>query len=70
MDLVRSLFMRLYLSDCISGFFGPDCDENCGQCKNGTTCNSTSGICPDRCKPTWDGLRCDSTYNVLDLIKG
>ncbi|XP_053391785.1 uncharacterized protein LOC128554536 [Mercenaria mercenaria] len=43
---------------CASGQYGPLC-ENCGKCKLGTVCSSTTGICPDGCQPGFTGDKCD-----------
>ncbi|XP_078330715.1 uncharacterized protein LOC111112824 [Crassostrea virginica] len=46
--------------NCIIGYYGDDCHQTCGHCKNGTNCDSTSGKCPEGCEKYWNGSHCDS----------
>lgn len=47
-------------TDCVPGFYGDDCKEECGECKDGASCNRTSGLCPNGCKE----------HRVLPFCKG
>lgn len=38
------------LADCVPGFFGRNCEGQCGKCKSGEACNTLSGLCPDGCE--------------------
>lgn len=39
--------------DCVPGFYGDDCEKECGKCKNGAGCNRTTGLCPNGCREHW-----------------
>uniref|UniRef100_K1QCQ0 Multiple epidermal growth factor-like domains 10 n=1 Tax=Magallana gigas TaxID=29159 RepID=K1QCQ0_MAGGI len=39
--------------DCVPGFYGERCENNCGKCNNETTCNTASGVCPNDCQENW-----------------
>ena len=47
-----------YILECPGGSFGQDCLEVCGGCKSKTTCNATTGICPDGCNNGFEGSHC------------
>uniref|UniRef100_A0A8W8P3S2 Uncharacterized protein n=1 Tax=Magallana gigas TaxID=29159 RepID=A0A8W8P3S2_MAGGI len=41
------------IKDCVPGFYGERCENNCGKCNNDTTCNTASGVCPNDCQENW-----------------
>lgn len=49
LELFKQIWFLLSL-DCAPGFYGDNCKKMCGKCKIGTTCNTTSGLCPNGCK--------------------
>ncbi|XP_071957852.1 uncharacterized protein [Antedon mediterranea] len=52
--------------DCPDGFYGPECTKVC-HCKHSSTCNRTSGSCPDgdHCAEGWAGLGCQQALPAL-----
>ncbi|XP_056003701.1 multiple epidermal growth factor-like domains protein 10 [Ostrea edulis] len=44
---------------CQDGFYGSDCTLPCGQCRHGSHCNKTTGICTEGCQGKWSGTKCD-----------
>ncbi|XP_062593829.1 multiple epidermal growth factor-like domains protein 10 [Saccostrea cucullata] len=49
----------LYIAVCVDGYYGYNCELMFGNCKTGTICNNTTGICPEGCLYRWGGLHCD-----------
>ena len=47
-----------YFLECPVGSFGQDCQEKCGKCKSGITCNITTGVCHDGCEDGYEGEYC------------
>lgn len=49
---MKKKYANVYIlfSECISGFYGENCTQLCGNCKKGTICNSRSGMCPAGCE--------------------
>lgn len=48
------MYLYILLSlDCAPGFYGDDCQEECGKCEDVAGCNWTSGLCPNGCKEHW-----------------
>ncbi|KAK2138760.1 hypothetical protein LSH36_2452g00001, partial [Paralvinella palmiformis] len=49
---------------CEDGFYGKNCQDQCGQCKTNTLCDSYNGICHDGCQIWWTDTKCN-TYISL-----
>ncbi|KAK3600085.1 hypothetical protein CHS0354_023622 [Potamilus streckersoni] len=45
--------------ECLDGFFSEYCNNTCGRCYNGDSCDKESGICPDGCDPGWSEMLCN-----------
>ncbi|XP_033907036.3 scavenger receptor class F member 1-like [Acipenser ruthenus] len=43
---------------CSAGFYGNQCQNRCGRCKQAQPCSPTDGFCA-ACEPGWTGTRCD-----------
>jgi hypothetical protein len=51
--------------DCKNGYYGANCAQRCGQCKHGTFCDSTTGLCPEGCDGHWDGPLCSGMISFI-----
>lgn len=47
------------LLDCPEGYYGDECKEICGHCKNSTICHHINGTCIHGCEPGYIGDYCD-----------
>lgn len=41
--------LKNVLAVCDAGKFGQNCSENCGNCRNGSSCNHVNGSCSEGC---------------------
>ncbi|KAH3892707.1 hypothetical protein DPMN_016832, partial [Dreissena polymorpha] len=48
---------------CVPGTYGTYCTETCGNCKNASTCNPTTGQCPSGCDVGYTGSTCKDNVN-------
>ena len=46
--------------ECIDGFYGEECNFQCGHCGQKEICDNRNGSCYHGCEPNFDGARCDS----------
>ncbi|XP_056014348.1 uncharacterized protein LOC125676360 isoform X2 [Ostrea edulis] len=47
---------------CPNGYYGMECGSECrGHCRDGVSCNHTSGNCDNGCGDGWQGVQCDKT---------
>lgn len=49
-DKKKYFYVYQIFADCVPGFFGVNCENICGKCKSGETCNTVTGLCPDGCE--------------------
>ena len=47
----------MFITECDEGFYGTYCNQTCGNCFQ-TTCDKTTGRCPDGCDAGWNGNLC------------
>lgn len=56
MESLATMFDLYFYLECDDGYFGPNCIEPCNAtCRS---CNKSSGVCDNGCKPGWRGLYC------------
>lgn len=58
---------------CAVGYYGQNCKEKCGQCKDSPTCDKDTGACPNGCQQWWTGSICDKyiempKHNTIQLM--
>lgn len=47
-----------YFTACPDQFYGKNCEQRCGNCKGGLTCNYQTGVCENGCEMEWKGEKC------------
>lgn len=53
---------------CVAGKYGPGCAYNCSRhCRDGDSCNTTTGACDTGCKDGYTGEMCDKGYFLVYL---
>lgn len=58
-----------YSKACDKGFYGADCSETCGRCRNESQCFHTNGTCLTGCDAGYEGDVCKTrTYICLMYI--
>ena len=72
----KKIFDYIILVECLDGFYGMDCNDQCGHCVHKEMCDNRNGSCYNGCEPYFDGARCDSkcrwifsTWKILIFIK-
>ena len=56
----------MYALACLSGFYGQDCAQVCGNCAGDQPCNAIDGTCLTGCMPGWTGGTCsEGKYDEL-----
>lgn len=45
------------ITGCEDGYYGSNCSQQCGHCKDGISCAS-NGHCPSDCESGWFGRLC------------
>ena len=50
----------IIIVECIDGFYGEECNIQCGHCGQKEICDNRNGFCYQECEPNFDGARCDS----------
>ncbi|XP_056014351.1 multiple epidermal growth factor-like domains protein 10 isoform X2 [Ostrea edulis] len=51
--------------NCPDGYYGMKCRSGClGHCRDGVSCNHTSGECNNGCGNGWQGVYCDQACNT------
>ncbi|XP_046551927.1 protein draper-like [Haliotis rubra] len=53
---------------CPNGYYGPNCDDQCGNCVDGDVCIKTNGTCPGGCAAGWINDRCNHRNIALGRI--
>lgn len=53
------------VSVCADHFYGKECNNMCGHCKDNSVCDKGTGSCPNGCQAQWTGAKCDGRF--LDL---
>ena len=48
-----------FIAECESGYYGTNCQQQCGHCKDGVTCDNQNGRCYNGCQMWWADDRCD-----------
>ena len=52
-------YVIMYLiPECLSGQFGENCSQWCGQCKDRARCDPQNGWCLSGCQPGTEGYFC------------
>lgn len=44
--------------ECDNGWYGFECNETCGHCRNVTNCSNIDGICLNGCAAGFEGNLC------------
>ena len=57
----------IFITECLSGTFGPNCYGTCGNCFNGTSCNRETGACVLGCAAGFTGGVCKTGSDALSL---
>ena len=58
----------LYLTECVVGFFGDNCVENCSKmCGDPGVCDKVTGHCNGSCLAGWEGVMCQNGKCVRKL---
>ena len=57
--LLLLLMHILYPTACLSGYYGIDCNTQCGKCAGNKTCDVNSGDCTGGCRGNWQVPKCD-----------
>ena len=60
MPLLISHMHALTSSECTSGYYGDDCNKECGRCAGNVMCDSHLGNCPGECLGNWQKPKCNS----------
>lgn len=60
--------MILWYLVCTEGFYGPNCTQKCGHCRNESVCNNITGDCLQGCDEHWGGSKCDGTLRNIDIF--
>ena len=50
---------------CEDGKYGVNCASKCGACKPGTTCDKSTGHCPEGCAKNFFGDLCIDSKSIL-----
>lgn len=53
-------YWPLFLIECESYKYGPNCSRKCGHCKDGIPCSTVTGACNGGCEYGWIGKQCDT----------
>jgi hypothetical protein len=63
LDIVQNVITPSIMStiECIKGKFGKDCKDTCPSNCNNDVCNFDNGDCIDRCKPGYQGNKCEES---------
>ncbi|XP_069126513.1 receptor-type tyrosine-protein phosphatase T-like [Argopecten irradians] len=56
---VELRFCEVEVFGCMLGRWGAECDNQCGACAGGDTCDSVTGNCPGACATGWNGFLCN-----------
>lgn len=66
---IISLNNSYLFSECIAGFYGENCNNNCGHCLKKTACHHINGMCDEECEPGYKVPYCtegDSYKNIFN----
>ena len=44
---------------CLPGYYGNDCNNQCGKCAGNAVCDSHSGNCSRGCRENWLAPKCN-----------
>lgn len=56
------------ISACNKGFYGGDCNEKCGQCREVEKCHHINGTCLTGCAAGFMGTLCTTGIQTCTLI--
>ncbi|XP_078327492.1 uncharacterized protein LOC111112706 isoform X2 [Crassostrea virginica] len=56
-----------YCETCLSGYYGNDCNTQCGKCAGNEMCDVNSGDCTGGCRGNWQEPKC---YECKDRFYG
>ena len=51
--------MYSFLTACSLGYYGDDCNSECGKCAGNDGCDSHSGDCAGECLGNWQKPKCN-----------
>ena len=51
--------MYSFLAACSLGYYGDDCNNECGKCAGDEVCNNHTGDCPGECLGNWQKPKCN-----------
>ena len=51
-----------YYLECVNGYHGGNCSEECGHCLNAEPCDKTTGHCSKGCQPNFQPPLCQSNF--------
>lgn len=61
----------LFLSECLVGFYGVNCVENCSMtCGVPGNCDRITGYCDGGCQRNWTGFMCEEGKRSINYKKG
>lgn len=49
---------HIFISECPAGSYGDACNETCGNCRDGNTCDRVNGTCLTGCDAGYEGDLC------------
>ena len=64
---ITSYMITLFLTACVAGTYGNNCNNTCGNCLNADDCFHTNGTCLTGCDPGYTGALC-KTRKKIDLF--
>ena len=56
-----------FVSECDHGYYGVNCQQNCGHCSEASECHHITGECSDTCKPGYQGIMCNEGMNCSEI---
>lgn len=53
---------------CPVGFYGMNCSESCGFCKNRSDCDHVNGLCPNGCQSGYKDEKCELSKCLIPFL--
>ena len=53
---------------CLPGYYGNDCNNQCGKCAGNDVCDSHSGNCPRGCRENWLAPKCNGKIFAIRFV--
>jgi hypothetical protein len=61
------MYVHIIFVACSSGYYGELCQETCGNCSDGVTCNNVNGTCTNGCDVGVYGDKCKTRMSRIDV---